>query len=88
MTLSLGDFLVICGIMVPVLGGIVLYFRKRIDTITDNHLSHLDLKIDGVADKVDTLSADVKLLTGRLEGWDLDRRVTRLERREFVGWDQ
>jgi hypothetical protein len=80
MTLSLSDFLVIVGIIVPIVGGIVMYFRRRIDTITDNHLAHIDQKIDGVADKVDKLSDDVKLLTGRLEGWDLDRRVTHLER--------
>jgi hypothetical protein len=86
MTLSLADFLVIAGIVVPAVGGIILYFRHRIDLVTDNHLAHIDKKIDDVGEKVDALSADVKLLVGRIEGWDLDARVTRLEQRQFVGW--
>ncbi len=77
---SIGDALTLAGIVLPVFGGTIYYFRKRLDIITDNHLAHLDEKIDGVADKVDHLSSDVQQLTGRLEGWDFDRRITRLER--------
>lgn len=87
MTLSLGDFLTLVGLMVAIGGPAFWYMKRRVDTVTENHLTHIDRKIDDVGEKVDTLSSDVKLMTGRIEGWDLDNRVTRLERRQFVGWD-
>ncbi len=85
--LSVRDVLTLTGIGVPVLGGAFLYFRKRLDKIQDNHLVHLDKKIDDVGDKVDTLSSDVQRLIGKWEGYELPERVTRLERRQFASWD-
>jgi hypothetical protein len=95
MLLGTGDVLAVAGIAVAIVGSVgvpsFVYFRKRIDTITDNHLQHIDDKIDtlskdvkaqheAITEKVDALTRTMDKQLGQIEGWDLNNRVTNLER--------
>lgn len=41
LSLSLGDVLTLAGLLTGLAVPVVLYFKRRIDTVTDNHLAHL-----------------------------------------------
>lgn len=84
MILQTADLIALVGIGVVILTGVALpsffYVKKKIDRMESNHLHALQESLNTLDGKVDKLAVSVSEQFGLIQGWDLDNRVTNLER--------